>query len=196
MSGSLDHKLRLCLVVVKYFSKILFSGKENIFKCLVALWKLLYKIFLYVWFYSENAIFLQIFQGFSTIFSASKQISLQKISKSQSQPQIFQGFSAIFLMPLPHHHNNRERSVGRRRDWAAWCDRWDLVRAIVGLELGVHRRRQRRDLGFLSFLSHALSLSLSLSLSLCVWPINGLKWKFELQTISMVKASFYTINFK
>ena len=39
--------LRLCLVPVKYFpenknfSKMLFSGKENIFKCLVALWKLL-----------------------------------------------------------------------------------------------------------------------------------------------------------
>ena len=39
--------LRLCLVPVKYFlenkifSEMLFSGKENIFKCLVALWKLL-----------------------------------------------------------------------------------------------------------------------------------------------------------
>ena len=39
--------LRLCLVPIKYFSEnknfleMLFSGKENIFECLVALWKLL-----------------------------------------------------------------------------------------------------------------------------------------------------------
>ena len=37
-------------------------------------------------------------------------------------------------------------------------DRCDLVRAIIGLELGVHRRRQRRDLSFLFFLSLSLSL--------------------------------------
>ena len=47
-------------------------------------------------------------------------------------------------------------------------DRCDLVRAIIGLELGVHRRRQRRDLSFLFFLSLSLSLS---------WSENHLKWK-------------------
>ena len=31
------NSLRLCLVTVKYFLEILFSEKENIFKCLVAL---------------------------------------------------------------------------------------------------------------------------------------------------------------
>ena len=47
--------LRLCLVDVKYFpknkyfSEMLFSGKENIFKCLAVLWKYFRKIFSCVW---------------------------------------------------------------------------------------------------------------------------------------------------
>ena len=47
--------LRLCLVHVKYFPKniyfpkMLFSGKENIFKCLVAFQKMFRKIFSSVW---------------------------------------------------------------------------------------------------------------------------------------------------
>ena len=39
----------LCLVHVKYFLEMLFSGKENIFKCLVAFQKMLWKIFSNVW---------------------------------------------------------------------------------------------------------------------------------------------------
>ena len=31
-----ERTFRLCLVYVKYFPEMLFSGKENIFKCLVA----------------------------------------------------------------------------------------------------------------------------------------------------------------
>ena len=56
--------LRLCLVAVKYFMEnkyfpeMLFSGKENIFKCLVAFQKMLWKIFSRVWLCSENVIFL------------------------------------------------------------------------------------------------------------------------------------------
>ena len=59
----------------------------------------------------------------------------------------------------------RERSVGRRRDHVEvrlsgavqsarccdWQDQCDLVHAIVRLELGVRRRRRRRDLGSLFF---------------------------------------------
>ena len=41
--------LRLCLVHVKYFPEMLFSRKENIFKCLVAFQKMLRKIFYSVW---------------------------------------------------------------------------------------------------------------------------------------------------
>ena len=43
-------RVRLCLVHVKYFPEnMLFSGKENIFKCLVAFQKMLWKIFSSVW---------------------------------------------------------------------------------------------------------------------------------------------------
>ena len=51
-------KLRLRLVRVKvfsenrYFSKMLFSGKENVFMCLVAFQKNFRKIFFDVWLYS------------------------------------------------------------------------------------------------------------------------------------------------
>ena len=106
---------------------MLFSRKENIFKCLV---------FSCVWFYFENAIFLQIFHIFSTIFSISKQILIQKISKSQPNPntthhrnsnsthgsKLRQSKATTTKTPLPYHHNNkknqnhRERLVGRRRD--------------------------------------------------------------------------------
>ena len=47
--------LRLCLVRVKYFQEnkyfpeMLFLGKKNIFKCLVAFQKMLWKIFSSVW---------------------------------------------------------------------------------------------------------------------------------------------------
>ena len=42
-------KIRLCLVHVKYFPEMLILGKENIFKCLVAFQKMLWKIFSSVW---------------------------------------------------------------------------------------------------------------------------------------------------
>ena len=69
------------------------------------------------------------------------------------------------------HGGEIEGKIKRR---GAWCDRRDLVRPIVGLELGVRRRRRRHDLGFLSFLSRALSLSLSLCVSdpEIVWSEN------------------------
>ena len=96
---------------------------ENIFICLVLFWK---------------CYFLQIFHIFSAIFSASKQILLQKISKSQPNPnttchrnsnsthgsKLQQSKQITTKTALPHHHNNnknqnhRERSVGRRRDRA------------------------------------------------------------------------------
>ena len=47
--------VKLCLVRVKYFPEnkyfpeMLFSGKENIFKCLVAFQKMFWKIFSSVW---------------------------------------------------------------------------------------------------------------------------------------------------
>ena len=44
-----EQQLRLCLVHVKYFPKMIFSSKENIFKCLIAFQKMLWKIFSSVW---------------------------------------------------------------------------------------------------------------------------------------------------
>ena len=45
--------VRLCWLDVKYFPKRkIFSGKENIFKCLVAFQKIFWKIFSDVWLYS------------------------------------------------------------------------------------------------------------------------------------------------
>ena len=60
---------------VKYFQVKIFSEKENIFKCLVAFQKMLWKIFSSVWLCFENVIFLLVSHIFSTIFSVSKQIS-------------------------------------------------------------------------------------------------------------------------
>ena len=65
-------------------------------------------------------------------------------------------------------------------------DRCDLVRAIIGLELGVHRRRQRRDLSFLFFLS--------LSLSLLVWKPFEVKIGTEMNFSD--QSFFFTVKWK
>ena len=75
-------KLRLRLVRVKafpenrYFPEMLFSGKENVFMCLVAFQKNFRKIFSHVWLYSWKYHKKHIFYlllTFSHIFSAPKQ---------------------------------------------------------------------------------------------------------------------------
>ena len=59
----METSLRLCLFHVSdfpentYFPEMLFSGKENIFKCLVALRKMLWKIFSGVWLYGWKCYF-------------------------------------------------------------------------------------------------------------------------------------------
>ena len=66
----------------------------------------------------------------------------------------------------------------RRRDRVARCcdrrNQCDLVRAVIGLELGVRWRCRRHDLGSFFFLSRVLSLSLSLCASdpEMVWSEN------------------------
>ena len=119
---------------------MLFSEKKNIFKCLAALLKLLQKIFSCVWFYSENAIFLQNFHIFSAIFLATKQVLLQKISKSQPNPnprnksqpnpntthhqnsnsthdsKLQQSKATTTKTPLPHHHNNNRNQNHTQRE--------------------------------------------------------------------------------
>ena len=57
------YTLRLCLFHVSdfpentYFPEMLFSGKENIFKCLVTFQKMLWKIFSGVWLYGWDCYF-------------------------------------------------------------------------------------------------------------------------------------------
>ena len=75
-------RLRLRLVRVKafseniYFSEMLFSGKENVFMCLVAFqknfWKIFSDVWLYSWKYHRKHIFYLLLT-FSHIFSATKQ---------------------------------------------------------------------------------------------------------------------------
>ena len=114
---------------------MLFSGKENIFKCLVAFQKMLWKIFSGVWLYGWKSYFLQ-------IFHTAIQPTAANSGNQKPQP------------PKHHHHNKNQnhteikitqrerlvgrRSVGRRRDHAearskvrsAQCDRRTGARKI------------------------------------------------------------------
>ena len=129
---------------------MLFSGKENIFKCLVAFQKMLWKIFSGVWLYCWKCYFPTNFShGNSTHGSKLRQL---KATTTKTPP--------------PHHHNNNknqnhtEREVGgskaRSKVRSLRCDRrtgareidrrgtigevlrsTQLVSVIVKLELGV-----------------------------------------------------------
>ena len=92
-----DNWLRLCLVRVKvfpenrYFSEMLFSGKENVFMCLVAFQKMFQKIFSNVWLcswkYHRKHIFYLLLT-FSHIFSVTKQIhNIIHSSKHKQNPE-------------------------------------------------------------------------------------------------------------
>ena len=83
--------LRLCLVHVKYFPEnkyfleMLFLGKENIFKCLVAFQKMFWKRFFGVWLcswkYHRKHIFYLLLT-FSHIFLTAKRNKTQKKNSS------------------------------------------------------------------------------------------------------------------
>ena len=95
---------------------------------------------------------------------------------------------------------SRGDEIELRQDWAAQCcglrnERCDRCGAI-GKIWCVRSSNWSSGSPATSKACFGLPLSLSLSLSLRLWPRNGLKWKFELQTISVVKALFYTVNFK
>ena len=89
----------------------------------------------------------------------------------------------------------KARSSGAVRS-ARCCDRWDrcdLVRAIIELELEVHRQRQRRDLGSLFFLSLSLSPE-------TIWSENRNGNEFQLSKLlfysqmKMISGKFYFQN--
>ena len=88
--------LRLCLFHVSdfpentYFPEMLFSGKENIFKCLVAFQKMLWKIFSGVWLYGWKCYF-------PTNFSHGNSTHGSKLRQSKA---------TTTKTPPPHQHNN------------------------------------------------------------------------------------------
>ena len=77
--------MRLCLVRIKYFpenkyfSEMLFSGKENIFQCLVAFqnifWKIFSSVWLYSWKYSKKIQFYHVSHIFLHFLSIQTNIS-------------------------------------------------------------------------------------------------------------------------
>ena len=150
------------------------------------------KIFSSVWLHYENCcrkyfhvfgsilkmLFTYKFFKVSQLFSQHPNNSLQKISKSQSQPQIFQGFSAIYwLFSQRHYHTTttttkikiteRDRwvkgEIARRRDRAARC--CSRCSAIGEIWCMWSLDWSSRFAGDVEGVIWALSLSLSLSLS-------------------------------
>ena len=102
-------RYRLCLVGCK-----IFSGKENIFKCLVAFQKIFWKIFSGVWLYSwkcsRKPIFIM-FLTFSHIFSASKQIYHQIQQNPNSQYPTKKKKKIIKSEINPKSENNKTRTT-------------------------------------------------------------------------------------
>ena len=89
---------------------MLFSGKENIFQCLVAFqnifWKIFSSVWLYSWKYSKKPNFIM-FLAFSCIFSASKQIYHQlQQNPNSSKPK--------FSIPNKKNFIKSEISSGQR----------------------------------------------------------------------------------
>ena len=114
----------------------------------------------------------------------------QQQQKSKSQREI--SGSKIGGTKARSRRGEIERRRDQRRDRATRCDRCGAARSSGAVRSGACDR-QTRTWGSpvtLKAWSRLLSLSLSLSLSLRVWPRNGLKWKFWLQTIFRVKALF------
>ena len=177
---------------------------ENIFMCLVLLWK--------CYFPTNFSHFLSYFLSIQTYFitenfkiTAKSQSTEQITAKSQHHTPPKLQWRPTAANSDNHNHQNttttppqqqqksksqreisgskiggskarsRRGEIERRRDRAARCD---LVHAIIGLELEVRRQRRRRDLGSLFFLSRSLSLSLSLR-DLHFKPFPGSKPHFK-----------------
>ena len=143
--------LRLCLFHVSdfpentYFPEMLFSGKENIFKCLVAFQKMLWKIFSGIWLYGWKCYF-------PTNFSH---------GNSTHGSKLWQSKATTTKTPPPHHHNNtknqnhtehqntnktQKKKIIFQSNWEKKEEReddrfWGQGRSVLGCD---HRDRGRR----------------------------------------------------
>ena len=111
----------------------IFSGNENIFKCLVAFQKIFWKIFSCVWLYSwkyyKKHIFYLLLQ-FSHIFSASKQIYSFNATKNQNKNFFY---SQTHLIEKERERGEERIGVnGGRR----WLDQVGLGVKWSGLVIG------------------------------------------------------------
>ena len=176
---------------------MLFFGKENIFKCLVAFQKMLWKIFSGVWLYGWKCHFpINFSHGNSTHSSKLRQ---SKATTTKSPP--------------PHHHNNnknqnhtefkitqRERSMGRRRDRtearskvrSAQCDRRGAIDWCV--RSARTRARGSPAIVELDWSLGASSPSPSLSLSLSLSLRNSFEVKIGTEIHFRGQSLFFSVN--
>ena len=157
---------------------MLFSAKENIFKCLVAFQKMFWKIFSSVWLcswkYHRKHIFYLLLT-FSHIFSVVKKIYNiipQYRNTKATKPKKKNSSNLVKLREEGRERGNWVRSRGeitrrrRRRDRAAlestfaWLVRCDQCGAAIDETRGVRRTGAR------SVLAHCFSLGL------CLWVLS------------------------
>ena len=172
---------------------MLFSGKKNVFMCLVAFQKIFSDVWLCSWKYHRKHI-LYLLLTFSHIFSVAKRIyniihSSKHKKKTQKKKIIKSGHFARSRLVRRRDRDRRSRcfarSVDRDRSFARsarcwWCRR--TISASSALD----------DLYSLFFLSPSLSFSRSLSLSLLFSKAeNYLKWKWKRKWFPVVLALIF-----
>ena len=198
--------LRLCLVHVKYFSEnkyfseMLFSGKENIFKCLVAFQKMFWKIFSSVWLcswkYHRKYIFYLLFTFSQLPNKYIISFLNTETQKKQNPEKKFIKFGQI------ERRRKREvcgaaigavRSLLRSaRCEVRCCDRSGAIGSVCGCWTGARSEEcttvvVELELGLRTGLS-LLPLSLFLSLCLCAWVWKWFEVKIFTSNHFWVKA--------
>ena len=138
-----------CFPSVKYFQVKIFFRKENIFRCLVAFQKFLWKIFFGVWLYSWKCFRKHIFIRFLTFSQdpnkyysrKSQYINTKRNKKIRTKKKIW---------PLLRHNTDRERGGERwleRERWVTVMARsWETVSSSgLGATRSVVRYRGDSD---------------------------------------------------
>ena len=173
---------------------------ENIFMCLVLFWK--------CYFPTKFSRFLDYFLNFQTNFI----IENFKITIITTNFSRFLGYflNTTTTPPQQQQKSKSQREIcgskiggskARSSGEIEWCGAIGaMLRSTRPVRSGACDRRTGAQGSPTTSTAWSrlplLPLVCTLSLSLLVWPENGLKWKFSLQTISRVKASFYMVNFK